>query len=71
MPLPQPALPGHRNRDGRKAMNTQQACALILDVLAELVMALRDNDRLCLVHEEEQSDEPQIICSLGLAKENV
>jgi len=52
-------------------MNTQQACALILDVLAELVMALRDNDRLCLVHEEEQSDEPQIICSLGLAKENV
>ena len=23
-------------------------------------------DRLCLVHEEEQQQEPQIICSLGL-----
>ena len=30
-------------------------------------MALRDDDRLCLIHEEEQSAEPQIICSLGLA----
>ena len=30
-------------------------------------MALRDDDRLCLVHEEEQSHEPQIICSLGLS----
>ena len=29
-------------------------------------MALRDDDRLCLVHEEDHSDEPQIICSLGL-----
>jgi len=37
-------------------MNAQQACALILDVLAELVMALRDNDRLCLVHEEKQKE---------------
>ena len=35
--------------------------------LAELVVALRDDDRLCLVHEEEQYGEPQIICSLGLA----
>jgi hypothetical protein len=31
------------------------------------VMALREEDRLCLVHEEEQSAEPLIICSLGLA----
>jgi hypothetical protein len=28
---------------------------------------LRDDDRLCIVQEDEQSDEPQIICSLGLA----
>ena len=30
------------------------------------MLALRDEDRLCLVHEEEQQQEPQIICSLGL-----
>ena len=27
----------------------------------------RDDDRLCIVHEEEQTHEPRIICSLGLA----
>lgn len=35
--------------------------------LAQLVVALRDEGRLCLIHEEEQSHEPQIICSLGLS----
>lgn len=35
--------------------------------LAELVMALRDDDRLCIVHEEDQVREPQLLCSLGLA----
>jgi hypothetical protein len=30
-------------------------------------MALRDDDRLCIIHEEERPNEPQIICSLGLA----
>lgn len=35
--------------------------------LAELAMALRDDDRLCIVHEEGQVREPQLICSLGLA----
>ena len=46
----------------------RQLRAGISDVkLAELVMALRDDGRLCLVHEEEQSAEPKIICSLGLA----
>jgi hypothetical protein len=34
--------------------------------LAELVMALRVEDRLCLIHEEEQNFEPRIICSMGL-----
>jgi hypothetical protein len=31
-------------------------------------MALRDDDRLCIIHEEEQTQEPQIICSMGLAE---
>jgi hypothetical protein len=34
--------------------------------LAELAIALRIDDRLCLIHENEQQREPQIICSLGL-----
>ena len=36
-------------------------------VLAELVVALRDEDRLCLTEDQEtESQEPRIICSLGL-----
>ena len=34
--------------------------------LAELVVALREENRLCLIHEEAQTQEPRIICSLGL-----
>jgi superfamily II DNA or RNA helicase len=34
--------------------------------LVTLVLALRDDDRLCVIHEEEQVREPRIICSLGL-----
>jgi hypothetical protein len=35
--------------------------------LAELVVSLRDDDRLCLVTEAPAAQEPRIICSLGLA----
>ena len=48
-------------------LNRQLRAGIADDKLAELAMALRDDDRLCIVHEEEQSDEPLIICSLGLA----
>jgi hypothetical protein len=34
--------------------------------LVQLVLALRDEDRLCLIQEETTSREPQIICSMGL-----
>lgn len=34
--------------------------------LAQLVINLRDDDRLCVVHKEEKKQEPTIICSLGL-----
>jgi Helicase conserved C-terminal domain len=37
--------------------------------LAELVVALRVDDRLCIIHDEDQQREPQIICSLGLFSE--
>ena len=49
-------------------LNRQLRSGISDEKLAELVMALRDDDRLCLVDdEEERSSEPQIICSLGLA----
>ena len=48
-------------------LNRQLRAGITDDKLAELVMALREDDRLCLVQEEEKSGEPQIICSLGLA----
>ncbi len=35
--------------------------------LAELVLDLRDGDRLCVVQEEDGEQEPRIICSMGLA----
>lgn len=34
--------------------------------LAHRVVELREEGRLCIVHEEEESQEPRIICSLGL-----
>lgn len=35
--------------------------------LADLVVSLRDENRLCQIHEEKQTHEPRIICSLGLS----
>ncbi|MBI4624340.1 MAG: hypothetical protein HY736_14135, partial [Verrucomicrobia bacterium] len=34
--------------------------------LAALVVSLRQEDRLSVIHEEDEEGEPQIICSLGL-----
>jgi superfamily II DNA or RNA helicase len=36
--------------------------------LAELVLALREDGRLCRISEEQESAEPHIICSLGIRK---
>lgn len=47
-------------------LNRQLRAGITDEKLAELVLALRDDGRLCLVQDDEQSDEPQIICSLGL-----
>ena len=50
-------------------LNRQLRSGISDEKLAELVVALRDDDRLCLVGDEaeERSSEPQIICSLGLS----
>ncbi len=34
--------------------------------LGRAAMALRDDGQFCIIHEEEQTPEPQIICSIGL-----
>lgn len=38
--------------------------------LADLVVGLRDDDRLCVVHQEDEHQEPRIICSLGLIEQD-
>ena len=48
-------------------LNRQLRAGIDDDLLARLVIALHDDDRLCIVHEEERVQEPQIICSLGLS----
>ena len=47
-------------------LNRQLRSGISGESLAELVMELRDDDRLCLVHEEDERKEPHIICSMGL-----
>ena len=47
-------------------LNRQLRAGITDDALANLVMLLRDDDRLCIVQRERQVGEPQIICSLGL-----
>ena len=47
-------------------LNRQLSAGISDEDLAELVIALREEDRLCLVEDERQAQEPQIICSMGL-----
>ena len=48
------------------SLNRQLRSGISDEALAQLVIALREEGRLCLIHEEEQIQEPRIICSLGL-----
>ena len=48
------------------ALNRQLRSGISDDDLAALVGTLRDEDRLCIVHDEDEPQEPSIICSLGL-----
>lgn len=49
-------------------LNRQMKTGIGDDKLAELVLALREEDRLSLIQDEEHAGEAQIICSLGLAR---
>lgn len=52
----------------RETLNRQLKAGISDDQLAALVISLREEDKLCIVNEDEQpSKELQIICSLGLS----
>ncbi len=47
-------------------LNRQLRSGVSDENLAQLVMDLRNEDRLCLKDEAEESQEPKLICSMGL-----
>ena len=47
-------------------LNRQLRSGISDQTLAELVAALRDEGRLCIVHAEDERRGPSIICSMGL-----
>lgn len=47
-------------------LNRQLRSSIPNEDLAELVIDLWETDRLCIIEEERQTREPQIVCSLGL-----
>ena len=47
-------------------LNRQLRSGISDEDLAYLVVELREDDRLCIVHAEEERRDPNIICSLGL-----
>ncbi|MCP4356422.1 MAG: hypothetical protein GY796_00175 [Chloroflexi bacterium] len=53
----------------KNTLNRQLRSNIADEQLAALVVGLYEEGRLCLVQETRQSDEPQIICSLGLVSE--
>jgi hypothetical protein len=51
-------------------LNRQLKSGVADQQLAELVIALRVDGRLCIIEEEEQVQEPKIICSMGLVSKS-
>jgi hypothetical protein len=53
----------------RDILNRQLRSGIDDHQLVELVVSLRAEDRLCIVEEEVEQRDPQIICSLGMRYE--
>ncbi len=52
------------------SLNRQLRSGIGDEALAELCVALRSDDRLCLISEDHELAEPRIICSMGLVEAN-
>jgi len=52
----------------KEKLNRQLRSGVQDEQLAELVVNLYEDDKLCLVQEAQETQEPRIICSLGLAR---
>jgi hypothetical protein len=50
-------------------LNRQLRSGISDETLAQMVIALCEEGRLCIIHEEEQIQEPRIICSMGLVED--
>jgi superfamily II DNA or RNA helicase len=48
------------------ALNRQLRSGADDETLAHMVIGLRESAQLCLIHKDDESQEPRIICSLGL-----
>ena len=48
------------------SINRQLRAGISDQALAELVISLRNENRLSIIHEEDEAREPRLICSLGL-----
>lgn len=49
-------------------LNSHLRSEITDEMLAQLVILLRDENRLCIITEEHQAREPRIICSMGLSR---
>ena len=49
-------------------LNRQLRSGISDEELAELVLNLREDNTLCLIHEEQETQDPQIICTMGLVQ---
>ena len=50
----------------RELLNRELRAGVTDEKLADLVVALHEEDRLCIPKDDVQAREPQIICSLGI-----
>lgn len=51
----------------KDSLNRQMKAGASDEELVSLVLGLRSEDRLCIISDDEQVQEPRIICSMGLA----
>jgi hypothetical protein len=53
----------------RDLLNRELRAGITDEKLADLVLSLHEEDRLCIAKDDAQAREPQIICSLGIRKD--